>query len=116
MTDTERTALNARLAMAIFPGAEIVSCADGSVDVYVGPQPSGTGWRSLDFCADAKASRELVEWLAKQPVLTRVRFEYEVDALLSPHIGLFTALDYMTTPLLLIARAADAAIGGKDER
>lgn len=115
-----RAALNERLARAIYPDADIVARPDGSVDAYIGPQPSGTGWRNFDFTRDAAASRELVLRVAAQEDDAWIYFSNQLSRLLPIDFydehPLEVIKAVMTSDPLLIAQAADAAIGGKDER
>lgn len=136
-TETERAAMNARLARAMgwtnirWHSADSVSANHiaGALAV-VGTAPDGRHFMPPpDFIRDPAASRELVVWLGKRrkenldacrlwlrfcDCFTEKLFGHKWDYGDSDVEEILFAT--LTAPPLLIAMAADAVIGGSDER
>ena len=115
MTETEvdEATICADLARAIWPKCEVaVSVFDG-----VAVKPELGKWRNFNPFGNAAASRELVEWLAKDDDRW-YDFETTLALLLTPPNFAYTGTRptvqrAMTAPLATIARAAHAAIKGE---
>lgn len=131
MTETERVELNERLARAMFREAKVLTCGRAGVNVMLfSPPDSGqTNWKYFDFTRDLAASRELVLWLAGSnqdtlisedgnPLPWRIFLDAlwdHCDVILRAHETQPEAFLrwVLTADPLLIALAADAAIGGQ---
>lgn len=105
-SETDTAALNQRLAEAIGytqrPTTDLIA-AELAGD-WLKPDGSFYDNEPPDFANDPAASRELVQWLAKQDIFLQVRFEEELQ-LRRPSM-----IDYLTTSPFTIALAADAAL------
>jgi len=126
-TESERRELNERLARArgwtlLVDGYwQSWQDANGAVKNI---RPSCGEFPAGDFTRDPAASRELVLWLKSQPVGIARHFIAEICHQLWPQDEIFVSsmriddlrfFDLLLASPLLIAIAADAATGGKDE-